>query len=51
MKYEDFCKMVKRTGDIYEDLDGTKFLVVECAGTGFFFNINTHDYIFFTNSY
>ena len=51
MKYEDFCAMVKETGTIYEDLDGTKLLIVECGKTGFFFNINTHDYMFFTSSY
>ena len=51
MKYEDFCKMVKRTGDIYEDLDGTKLLMVECGKTGFFFNIDTHDYLFFSSFY
>jgi len=51
MKYEDFCAMVKETGTVYEDSDGTEFLIVECGNTGFFFDINTHDYKFFTTNY
>lgn len=51
MKYEDFCAMVKKTGTIYEDSDGTNLLMVECENTGFFFNIDTHDYLFFSSYY
>ena len=56
MKYEDFCDMVHKYPNeyddhIYEDLDGTKMLKVECYEVGFFFDYETHEFKYYSHCF